>query len=106
MEIEFELTLPKGPKNAIVLVSGGADADRDGTVEDDEEVEAFKRTGNTWKRKQLVSDPTTGMLFGVTLTVGRDVSWKLEIKDATGSVLFSDSNVTTFSSEVVSGMLH
>lgn len=103
MEIVFEFTLPNGPKSPIVIVSGGADANRDGQIENASEVGAFTREpNNMWTRKQQVVGPTDGMLFAVTFTVGPGVAWNLRISDANKRTLYTGANTTMFPSETVS----
>ncbi len=106
MEINFEFRLPSGPKSSFVIISGGADADRDGRIEDDTEIAAFVRDkDNTWTRKQEVAAQTKDMLFAVTFTVGAGVPWSLKITDPTGKALFTGANTTMFPSETVSYVL-
>lgn len=103
MEISFELKAASNPTLPVLIVAGGADADQNKKV-DHGEVATFSRTNNTWSRKQVVQDPTTGMLFGVTMTLGVGIQWALTITGA-GATLHSSSGTTAFNSETVSGFL-
>ena len=100
-QLKFELTLPNGTTYPYVIVAGGADADRDGTVEDNGEYGAFTRTGNVWSYTQIVPSPLHGMLFYVQLTVGPSVGYDLTIKDAAGSLLYRNQNVTVDATETI-----
>jgi hypothetical protein len=97
-QIKLELTLLDEPRSPFVVVAGGLDADRDGTVEDDDEVQAFTRNGtkNVWSRTQILDGEVSGTRFFVTFTVGAEVRWELVIKDASDKVLYINQNTTVF----------
>ena len=97
----FEVKLPNGPNTDHVIVAGGADADRDGTVEDNGEYGVFTRNGNTWTYTQTVPGPVAGMLFYVQLTVGPNVPYELKIQDSAGNPHYSTGNVTIGITEYV-----
>lgn len=99
--LNFELKLPAGPNNDNVIIAGGADADRDGTVEDNGEYGAFTRSGNTWTHAQTVSGPVAGMPFYVQMTIGPNVPYELSIKDSAGTIHYSTSNITVGITEYV-----
>jgi hypothetical protein len=100
--LTFTFTLPHGANSKFIQVSGGADADRDGTIEDNTEVAAFSRNGNVWTRQQQVNSPTDGMLFAVTFTVGPSVAWSLVITNGAGKSLYQGANTTLIATETVS----
>ena len=103
-KLTFELALPNGPNSAVVIIAGGADADQDGTI-DNGEVASLVSSGNVWSRDQDVQLPTTGMMFAISFTVGSGVDWKLVIKNAAGTVLYSDNGTTVFAHETLGGVL-
>jgi hypothetical protein len=102
MLITFTLRLLDPPTSPFVVVAGGADGDRDGTIEDNGEVGIFDRVSNrAWNRTQEVQVPTIDMIFGVSFTVGTGVRWELVIKDAGATILYSGGSTTLFASETV-----
>ncbi|MBL8624447.1 MAG: hypothetical protein JNK64_24275 [Myxococcales bacterium] len=104
--LTFEFKLATAPMSPFVIVAGGADANRDGRIENQSEVDVFAaKGGNLWSRSQTVATPTKGMLFSVTFTIGIGVRWTLEIKNAAGAVLYSGANTTVFNTENVSYVL-
>jgi hypothetical protein len=101
VQLNFELKLPNGPNSPFVIIAGGADIDRDGTVEDNDEYAIFARNANTWTRQQAVTGSVSGMLFYVQFTVGPNVPYDFTIKDAAGGLLFSNQNVTSGATESI-----
>jgi hypothetical protein len=104
--IRFEFKLPNGPKCPIVIVAGGADADRNGKIENKSEIGVlYREDQNTWTREQRVSKPTSGTIFAVSFTVGVGVVWSLTITDSANRVLYSGTHTTAFPSDTVSDIL-
>ena len=95
VQLKFKLSLPQGPNSTTVIVAGGADADRDGTVEDNGEYAAFTRNGNVWTHDQTVQGPVSQMIFYVQATCGPHVPYELEITDGAGAKLYKYDNVST-----------
>lgn len=94
VKLNFKLTLPQGANSTTLIVAGGADADRDGTVEDNGEYQAFVRDGNVWTCSQTVPGPVSQMIFYVQATCGPHVPYELEITDGGGAKLYHYTNVS------------
>jgi hypothetical protein len=93
------------PTSSFVVVNGGADADKDNTIEDNGEQGAFTRFGNTWTRQQDVLSPLRGTLWGVAIGIGVGVAWTLQILDKNNTVLHSDHGTTTIAVDELVGRL-
>lgn len=93
-DLTFTLSLPHGGNTTALMVMGGADADHDGTVEDNGEYATFTRNNNIWTLKQTVPEPVKGMVFYVQANVGPDVAFDFDIEDGAGVSRFSKSGVT------------
>jgi hypothetical protein len=101
VQLTFEVKLPAGPNSDHVIIAGGADADRDGTIEDNGEYGVFTRNANTWTYTQTVPGPISGMAFYVQMTVGPNVPYELTIKDSAGTVVYANSNTTVDVTEYI-----
>lgn len=98
----------QGPATSpAVIVVGGADSNRDGTISNTDEVAAFVQQpdGVTWTRSQNVAGATAGMAFAVHFVVGEGVPWQLTIANAAGQALFSSASTTIWAFDTVSYFL-
>jgi hypothetical protein len=93
--LRYELKLPNGANNNFVIVAGGADINRDGTISNADEVRSFTaQPNNHWTLDQPFQGNASGMIFAVMFTVGVNVKWELTIKDDSGTVLYTGKSTT------------